>query len=70
MTRVVGFHGVPAPRRHVARQLRELADIIERDEGSKAFAAGIKRTMCPERYNREQRAEWLAAWDVAQEAAR
>jgi hypothetical protein len=32
MTRVVGFHGVPAPRRHVARQLRELADIIERDE--------------------------------------
>jgi ribosome modulation factor len=43
---------------------------FEWDEGSKAFAAGIKRTMCPDRYNSEQRAEWLAAWDVAQEAAR
>ena len=43
---------------------------FEWDEGSKAFAAGIKRTMCPERYNSEQRAEWLAAWDVAQVDAR
>lgn len=32
MTNVVGFHGVPAPRRTLARQLRELADIIEADK--------------------------------------
>lgn len=32
MTNVVGFHGVPAPRRTLARQLRQLADIIEADE--------------------------------------
>lgn len=31
MAKVVSFHGVPAPRRALARQLRELADIIEAD---------------------------------------
>lgn len=32
MSEVIGFHGIPAPRRRLARQLRELADIIEADE--------------------------------------
>ena len=32
MSDVIGFHGVPAPRRRLARQLRELADIIESDQ--------------------------------------
>lgn len=32
MDKVVGFHGIPAPRRRLARQLRELADIIEADD--------------------------------------
>ncbi|WP_417261648.1 hypothetical protein [Celeribacter sp.] len=32
MTKVVGFHGIPAPRRRLARQLRELADIIDSDQ--------------------------------------
>ena len=32
MSEVVGFHGIPAPRRALARQLRELAAIIEADE--------------------------------------
>ena len=32
MDKVVGFHGIPAPRRNLARQLRELADIIEADD--------------------------------------
>lgn len=32
MSDVIGFHGVPAPRRHLARQLRELAEIIETDQ--------------------------------------
>lgn len=32
MSEVVGFHGIPAPRRYLARQLRELADIIEADQ--------------------------------------
>lgn len=29
---VIGFHGVPAPRRYLAKQLRKLADIIEGDQ--------------------------------------
>ena len=32
MSEVVGFHGVPAPRRRLAKMLRELADIIEADQ--------------------------------------
>lgn len=32
MSDVVQFHGIPAPRRALARQLRELADIIEADQ--------------------------------------
>lgn len=32
MTEIVGFHGVPAPRRRLARMLRELAEIIEADQ--------------------------------------
>ena len=32
MRKIVGFHGVPALRRTLARQLRELAAIIEADE--------------------------------------
>ena len=32
MSKVIGFRGVPAPRRALARQLRILADIIEADE--------------------------------------
>ncbi|WP_238368808.1 hypothetical protein [Mesobacterium pallidum] len=32
MADVIGFHGVPAPRRSLARMLRELADIIEADQ--------------------------------------
>lgn len=32
MADIIGFHGIPAPRRSLARQLRELADIIESDE--------------------------------------
>ncbi len=32
MAEVIGFHGIPAPRRYLARQLRELADIIENDD--------------------------------------
>lgn len=32
MAEIVGFHGVPAPRRYLARQLRDLADIIEADQ--------------------------------------
>ncbi len=29
---IIGFHGTPASRRHLAKQLREMADIIERGE--------------------------------------
>lgn len=32
MSNVTEFHGVPASRRHLARQLRELASIIEADK--------------------------------------
>ncbi|WP_299734612.1 hypothetical protein [uncultured Roseobacter sp.] len=32
MSEVIGFHGVPAPRRRLARQLRELADILDTDQ--------------------------------------
>lgn len=32
MSDVVGFHGVPFPRRMLARELRGLADIIEADQ--------------------------------------
>jgi hypothetical protein len=32
MTEIVNFHGVPAPRRRLARMLRELAEIIETDQ--------------------------------------
>lgn len=32
MSEVIGFHGIPAPRRTLARQLRELADILEADQ--------------------------------------
>lgn len=29
---VIGFHGIPAPRRRLAQQLRELAGILESDD--------------------------------------
>lgn len=32
MAEVISFHGIPAPRRALARQLRELADIIDADQ--------------------------------------
>ena len=32
MTKIIGFHGIPAPRRRLAKMLRELADIIEADQ--------------------------------------
>lgn len=32
MSDVIGFHGVPAPRRRLAKMLRELAEIIETDQ--------------------------------------
>ncbi|UWQ59992.1 hypothetical protein K3722_07630 [Leisingera caerulea] len=32
MTNVVSSHGVPAPRRALARQLRELAELLEGDQ--------------------------------------
>ncbi len=32
MSEIIGFHGIPAPRRTLARQLRDLADIIDADQ--------------------------------------
>jgi hypothetical protein len=32
MSEIIGFYGIPAPRRTLARQLRELAEIIEADQ--------------------------------------